>query len=197
MTPCDTLPMSTVKPDLDRSDVWTEEAYLSLGKTKARIELIDGGLWVSPSSSNPHNDIAHLLTSALWTPAREAGLRITPVPNLRLAPGRILIPDIAVGTFARNTAMNHASEAVLVVEITSPSNAVVDRILKRRLYADAKIDWYLIVEPDFENYKSVTVHLFRREGEKYVAHAEAQHGETLTSDEPFPLEIDTTALLDF
>jgi Uma2 family endonuclease len=189
--------MSTVKPDLDRSDVWTEEAYLSLGETKARIELIDGGLWVSPSANIAHNVISRLLANALAVPASAAGLLTVQVPNLRLAPGRILIPDIAVGGFARAGVTAPAFEAALVVEITSPGNATVDRTLKKVLYAAAKIDWYLLVEPDFGKYTSVSLCLLRREADKYVVHAEAMNGETLVSDEPFPIELDTTALLDF
>jgi Uma2 family endonuclease len=197
MTPCDTLPMSTVKLDLDEPSFWTEQAYLSLGETRTRIELIDGGLWVSPSSSMPHNEITRILVNRLWDAARTADLRAVQVPNLRLAPDRILIPDIAVGHFPRNAVIGSASDAVLVVEVTSPGNATVDRTLKKELYAQAKIDWYLLVEPDFDSYESVSLHLLRRQGGEYFVHALAKHGEALVSELPFPLQNDTTALLDF
>jgi Uma2 family endonuclease len=189
--------MSAAKPDLDLPDFWTEEAYLSLGETKARIELIDGGLWVSPSPTIPHNIISRLLANNLATAAETAELLTVQAPNLRLAADRILIPDVAVGAFGREAVTVPAFEAVLAVEITSPSNAAVDRTLKKTLYAEAKIDWYLIVEPDFRKYRSLSLHLFRREDQKYVLHAEAAFGETLVSNEPFPLEIETAALLKF
>jgi Uma2 family endonuclease len=189
--------MSTVKPDLDEPGYWTEEAYLSLGETKTKIELIDGGLWVSPSNGNAHNHILANLIPVMKRAARTAELDAVLVPNVRLGPSRILIPDIAVGHFMRTTAMNPASEAVLVVEITSPGNAAVDRTLKKKLYAEAMIDWYLLVEPDFSDYESLSLLLLRRDGGEYVAHAEARSGDTLTSTDPFPLEIDTMALLDF
>jgi Uma2 family endonuclease len=197
MTPCDTLPMSTVKLDLDEPSYWTEDAYLSLGETKTKIELIDGGLWVSPSSNIPHNEIGASLLYLLKAAVRDTGLRAVPTSNLRLAPGRIFIPDIVVGRIPRKAVMIASHEAVLVVEITSPGNAVVDRTLKRKLYAEAGIDWYLLVEPDITDYESLGLRLFRREGGDFVTHAEAGPGQTLTSDEPFPLEVDTAALLDF
>jgi Uma2 family endonuclease len=189
--------MSTVKPDLDEPGYWTEEAYLSLGETKTKIELIDGGLWVSPASNVPHNEIAASLLYLLKSAVRGSGLRAVSASNLRLAPERTLIPDLIVGDIPREAVTIAPHQAVLVAEVTSPGNAVVDRTAKKALYADAKIGWYLLVEPDFNGYKSVTLQLFRLQGTSYVLHAAANHGETLTSTDPFPLEIDTAALLDF
>jgi Uma2 family endonuclease len=189
--------VSTVKPDWDEPGYWTEEDYLALGETKNKIELIDGGLWVSPSASNPHNDMLAGLISVMRRAASASGLRAHLTSNLQLGHGRFVIPDIAVGRFERNTAMNSASDAVLVVEITSPGNAVVDRTAKKVLYAEAKINWYLLIEPDFGDYRSVTLQLFRREGGEFALHTEVPHGDKLAADEPFPFEIDTVDLVDF
>jgi hypothetical protein len=64
-------------------------------------------------------------------------------------------------------------------------------------WTDAKIGWYLLVEPDFDDYRSVTLQLFRREGAEFVLDTEVAHGDKLAVDEPFPLEIDTVDLVDF
>jgi Uma2 family endonuclease len=113
------------------------------------------------------------------------------------SPERTLTPDLIVGGIPREAVTIAPHEAVLVAEVTSPGNAVVDRTAKKTMYAEAKIGWYLLVEPDFNGCKSLTLQLFRLQGNGYVLHAAAKHGEPLTSTDPFPLEIDTAALLDF
>ncbi|MEU4164015.1 Uma2 family endonuclease [Actinoplanes sp. NPDC026670] len=118
-------------------------------------------------------------------------------PNVRLAAGRILIPDLAVKKGPTETAVSDAADVVLVCEITSPGNAATDRGLKMVAYAAAGIPWYLLVEPSFADYASVTLRLFRLADNGYAEHASAKHGETLTSDLPFPMSISTGFLLDY
>jgi Uma2 family endonuclease len=178
MTPCDTLRVS--KAELDQSRFWTEAEYLALDEMSNRIELIDGRIRVTPPANNAHDQMAALLWDALRYTARAAKLETFLTPELRLAPGRIVIPDLAVGRFAWRTRTNEAADAFLVVEITSPSNARVDRGRKKRFYAEAKIGWYLLVEPDFSDYESVTMCLYRLDRDRYVEHAVAKQGETLS-----------------
>ncbi len=180
---------------LDRPDPWTETEYLALGETKSRIELVNGGLLVSPAPDRAHQDINFQLMRLLYDPAMSAGLRAFHESNIRLASNQILIPDLIVGRMSRQGSVCDASEVVLVGEILSPSTAPVDRVLKRQLYAAAKVDWYLLVEPDMKTYESVTLRLLRRQDNDYEEAAVAEPGETLKSDEPFPLAIPTAALL--
>lgn len=63
-----------------------------------------------------------------------------------------------------------------------------------RLYAEARIAWYLLAEPDMVDYESVTLRLLRLAGDHYVEHAVAKHGETLIVDAPFALAINTEDL---
>ena len=62
---------------LDYPEPWTEAEYFALGETRNRIELIDGGLWVSPAPNRPHQDISFLLLTAIRPATRAAGLRHT------------------------------------------------------------------------------------------------------------------------
>lgn len=179
---------------------WTEDMFLVLQASKDRIELWDGGLhvdhglWVNPAPNNAHNQIAWLLANQLSAAARTAGLQTVQGPNLQVSPSLILTPDVAVGRFGRATAINRAPEAMLVADVASPGISPAARAPR---YAEARIDWYLLAEPDFRTYTTVTLHLLHREGAAYLRHTTAHHGQTLTAQHPFPLTVSTTALLDF
>jgi Uma2 family endonuclease len=128
--------------ELKNQDPWTEAEYLALGETDNRIELIDGGLLVSPAPRIAHQRIGRRLMTAL-VPAAEA------------------------------------------------AKLTVDYDITVRLGRDR------IVEPDLATHQTVTLRLLRLDGNAYVEHAVAEHGGTLSSALPFPLEIGTEALLDF
>ena len=109
----------------------------------------------------------------------------------------MVIPALVVSRGGRVGTVADASDVVLVGEVTSPSNAATDRGTKKDFYAAAGIEWYLLVEPDLTDYESVALTLFRLREKQYVEHAVAKHGETLTSPEPFPIALDTVALVGF
>jgi Uma2 family endonuclease len=182
--------------ELDLSRSWTESEYLALGETDIRYELINGKLTVTPSANRPHQGISFLLMTFLKPSAARFGLRAFEAVDIRLAHGTIVTPDIAVGKLSWGTGVADAADVVLVAEITSPSNAKHDRVAKMALYAAAGIPWYLLVEPDMSDYGSVALRLLRLDGAHYVAHAAAQPGRTLRSEEPFPLIVDTADLVE-
>ncbi len=196
MMTCETRPMSQVMLD-GHDGPWTEEEYLALGETLSRIELIDGSLLVTPSPTHPHQSISARLWAAFQPAARAAGLRTHLAVNLRLGRDRFVIPDLLVAGGPRVTLFSEAPDAALACEITSPSNAALDRSLKMSLCAEAKVPWFLLVEPDFTDYESVTLCLYRLKDKEYVEHTSARQGGTLTSELPFPISISTDDLLDF
>ena len=193
MTRCDTLQMR--EAELNQSKSWTEAEYLALGETENRIELIDGGLRVSPHAHYFHQRISQFLLKNLEAAADTVDLLTTGPHDVRLGPDRIVIPDLIIAERPVVGPVADAADVVLVMEITSPGNASYDRVDKKRYYAEADIAWYLLVEPDMSDYKSVALHLCRLAGDRYIDHATAKNGETLVSNDPFPVEINTEELV--
>lgn len=89
---------SPAQPDLlDHVGPWTEPDYLALPEDRRRIELLDGGLLVSPAAGGRHQRLSSQLWHALGLAAPD-WLEVLEAVNIRVAPGRILIPDLVVVT---------------------------------------------------------------------------------------------------
>lgn len=82
---------------------------------------------VSPSAAHVHRRLSMRLAMALDA-AEPAGFEALEAINVRLAAGRILIPDLAVITTPGvDVVVSDAEDVALVVEILSPGSVVTDR----------------------------------------------------------------------
>ncbi|MGH3978329.1 MAG: Uma2 family endonuclease [Pseudonocardiaceae bacterium] len=121
------------------------------------------------------------------------GMEVLHTVNVRLHPGRILIPDLVVVTVpGQRLVVLDARHVALAVEITSPGNAAIDRAVKPPLYAAAGIPHYLRIELPETAAPSASAYILKRGHYLPVTHAGP--GEPLHLAEPFPVTIDLAAL---
>jgi len=169
---------------------WTVEEVLELPEDDgSRIELIDGALLVSPAPTWRHQRLLQALQRGLWD-AVGPGAELLPGINIRLGQRRLLIPDLAVVTCpGEDRVYGTAADLLLAVEIESPSTRVHDRVLKRQLYADANVPYYLLVNPAAAPAEAALLEL--RDGE-YHEITSSEAGK-LTFARPFAATVDLTA----
>jgi Uma2 family endonuclease len=169
---------------------WTEEEFFALPVDR-RLELLDGALLVSPSARVSHQRLSSRLWAALDA-AVPPGLEVLEAINVRVGPGKILIPDLAVLTVpGLDRAVCDAADVVLVVEIASPGNAAVDRAVKPQLYAQAGVPYYLRIELGEEGPRALGYQLSRH---RYVQVACVEAGQPLVLTEPIAVTLDLAAL---
>jgi Uma2 family endonuclease len=171
---------------------WDEEEYLALGETPDRVELFDGSLLVSPAPTFRHQAISRRLANTLEVAGTAAGVEVFEAVNVRLKPGRVPIPDVVVvAPVDLDQLVVDVEHARMVCEITSPSSAGTDRVLKMHYYAEAGIPWYLLLE---HSDGGLRLQLFKCEQGGYVRHGEGVPGQPLRIVEPIEVEIDPTQL---
>jgi Uma2 family endonuclease len=183
-------PVEQVDPILDHHGPWTEEDYLALPEQDGwRVELIDGSLLVSPVGDGQHQKLGFRLCRELEFLLSE-DVEVLHEANVRLAGGRIVVPDVVVTTNLDEPLIYDAADVLLTAEVVSPSGKARDRIIKPGLYAPAGIRWYLLVERD----NGLELVLHRLKNGTYVEHSRATEGRRLLLPE-LDVEIEVDALL--
>ncbi|MGH8934542.1 MAG: Uma2 family endonuclease [Egibacteraceae bacterium] len=175
----------------DHEGPWTEHDYLALPEDRRRIELLDGGLLMSPNAGSEHQRLSSHLWHALLLAAPEE-LEVLEAVNVRAAPGKILIPDLAVVTPpGLKVKIFEPDQIVMVVELSGPGSVAVDRAVKPGLYAQAGIPYYLRIE--LSQHAPCALAYTLRGGRYELAH-QFLPGEPLRLAEPFAIDIDLATL---
>lgn len=139
-----------------------------------RYEIIDGEPVVSPAPSIIHAEIVARLFLLIrsFVLDRQIGKHVFTAPvDVRLAGVRIVEPDIVYvspersGILANPALIDGAPD--LIVEVLSPSNRTYDEQVKYRLYAEAGVREYWLVDPERE---TLTIFALRDDGYILVPH---------------------------
>lgn len=118
-------------------------------------EILDGELVASPRPRPVHSHASLVLSWALGGPYGQGvggpgGWWLFIEPEIHLEP-QVVVPDLAGWRRERLPAIPDDPYFTLapdwVCEIISPATARIDRGVKRRIYAEAGIGWFWIVDP--------------------------------------------------
>lgn len=183
---------------------WTEaEHHALVARARAagggRVELVDGALLVGPGPGpgpGPNfgagaacADVVEAVRTAL-AGALPAGLRVASRLALRLCPGSVLLPDLAV-TRAPSPddpdgpdGVLDAADVLLVVEVIGREHGTPYRLFKPQLYARSRIPYSVLIDHDVPF--GVADMLI---GGRYHEYARSTDGAVLVVEQPFPLVV--------
>ena len=128
---------------------WTPDAVRALPDDGRRYELIAGELVVTPAPRGVHQVAILALVDRFRPWLRIAGvghLGISPA-DISLGDAEILQPDLFVYQTATGRPVrdwSDISSLSLVVEVLSPATARHDRLMKRRRYQRAGVEYWII-----------------------------------------------------
>lgn len=132
---------------------WTVDKLSALPDDSHRYEIIDGELVVTPSPTRVHQRaVAELLSILRQYVGAVGGLEALYSPaDLRAGARTSVQPDVFViprDRDSRDAEWPDLRRVSLAVEVLSPSSARADRQVKRRLFQQAGIPEYWIVDLD-------------------------------------------------
>jgi Uma2 family endonuclease len=130
--------------------VLTADDYFALPDDGKQYELLAGELYVNPTPSFPHQDVAKRLFLILQRFFERKGLGEVFFAPLVVVLGQhdVAEPDLmVVADSSQFSQRGIEGPPLLVVEILSPSNARHDRVTKAARYLALGVEHYWIVDP--------------------------------------------------
>jgi Uma2 family endonuclease len=153
-----------------------------------RYELLDGVLIVSPRPTTIHQVVAGRLGGVLSSACPE-DLCVVPEPAVELGPQTEFDPDLVVVRMNEIGGAKFTEPPLLVVEIRSPSTALVDLNRKKAAYERFGVPSYWIVNPE-PSQPELTV--FELNDARYALVAATP--EPFAAHRPFAVSIDPARL---
>src|SRR5215469_14033514 len=150
-----------------------------------RYELLDGMLVVSPRPNNPHQEVAAELLGLLRA-ACPAGLRALPEPAVQLSRETEFAPDLVFIRQDQVTSAKCTEPPLLVVEIRSPSTALIDLNRKKAAYERFGVECYWVVVPDLDKPELI---VFELDGGRYREATHVTGEETFAAVRPFGIDV--------
>lgn len=190
----------TVEAVPDSGNGWDELVHLWKGLDApegCKVEIIEGIVTAAPPPNTKHNLTAARVQRLLYTVIPE-DWNIYQTLGVEL-PGQsgLFVPDLAVVPDAAvdGGPPTHipADTLELVVEVTSPSNAVHDRVQKLRSYAAAAVPLYLLLDRCRPGTSIATLYGEPEDGHYRVLET-VKYGEELPLPAPFDVTLDTGSL---
>ncbi|MGH7673599.1 MAG: Uma2 family endonuclease [Gemmatimonadales bacterium] len=131
---------------------WTAQMVRDLPDDGNRYEVVYGELLVTPAPRPWHEILFGRLIVALneYLRREPVGIVLGSRADISWGPDVLVQPDVFVVPLAQARTLDWTQyrDLLLVAEVLSPSSARSDRFLKRRLYQEAGIPRYWIVDGD-------------------------------------------------
>ncbi len=150
-----------------------------------RYELVDGVLVVSPRPTPAHQVVSFALAKVL-DQASTPSLQVVPEPAVMISKDTELAPDIVVVARDQLGGQKLTQPPALVVEVRSPSTALIDLNRKKQTYERFGVPSYWVIVPDPGKPELVA---FELSGGHYQQVAHVRGEERFAAARPFTVEI--------
>ncbi|MFJ3532008.1 MULTISPECIES: Uma2 family endonuclease [unclassified Streptomyces] len=165
-----------------------------------RAEIDEGQIVLVPPPHAHHNGIADLVQQCLYRGLPD-GLGVFQTLGVHVAPlAKLYVPDLVVmerelilAADPETSDPMDASEALLIVEITSKGNAREDRTKKYRAYARAGVPMYLLIDRFDTRGAMSTLFTEPNEDGTYKRYEAVPFGKPLGLPAPFDVTLATDA----
>jgi Uma2 family endonuclease len=183
--------MSTTNSWPPQGQPFTVDELALMPDDGRRYELLDGVLIVSPRPRILRQEVAFELALQLRA-ACPPELRVIPEPAVQLTTITEFDPDIVVIRQEYVLDAKVTQPPLLIVEVRSPSTALIDLNRKKTAYEKFGVPSYWIVDPDPDRPELIVLELGPR---GYVQVGRVAGRATFRANQPFVVEISPATLV--